>query len=257
MALLHAVGFEWEKHPHRLHTLRVAPDLPGGIEVRGGPWTTGDRATDRAVPATTWTDASVPGELRSFGEVTAEGPGVAEATWPLGDLAPGAVAAVAGLTVTATSHPRGSNVAGFGVGVREREAFVRVEAAKVPERRERFAEIAFAAEVDLAVLDNGPDGAAGSLRVEHLAARRRTRGGFRPADEPVELAAGEGDVLGLAGWSWRVANTPRARGRYLRGFLVTATGSGATVVVSNRGEVTRPTVLDLAVDVVVRGPDAG
>ena len=113
------------------------------------------------------------------------------------------------------------------------------------------------AEVDLAVLDNGPDGAAGSLRVEHLAARRRTRGGFRPADEPVELAAGEGDVLGLAGWSWRVANTPRARGRYLRGFLVTATGSGATMVVSNRGEVTRPTVLDLAVDVVVRGPDAG
>ena len=148
-------------------------------------------------------------------------------------------------------------LAGLVAGNRRRTASSSSGTAKVPERRERFAEIAFAAEVDVAVLDNGPDGAAGSLRVEHLAARRRTRGGFRPADEPVELAAGEGDVLGLAGWSWRVANTPRARGRYLRGFLVTATGSGATVVVSNRGEVTRPTVLDLAVDVVVRGPDAG
>ena len=56
VALLTSVGFAWVKHPHRMHTMRVGADVEGGIEVVGGPWTTGARAKDTIDPAAVWTE---------------------------------------------------------------------------------------------------------------------------------------------------------------------------------------------------------
>lgn len=250
--LLQRVGFEWDKHPHRLHTMEIAEHLPGGIELRGGPWTTGERANDTIESCTEWSDDELDGTIHALASTDGQGPGIAETVWELPHVDPDHALAIVALDVVSTSHPAGFNVAGFGVGIRAtdggREAWLRMEAGKVPERPERFAHIEIEASVTIAEITGAGAGPPTSRR---LATTATTPGGFRPHHAPVTLPAPDGRVVGLAGWSWSITNTPTRRGRYLRGFSVEARQRGATMSVSNRGEVTRPTDLDLTVDVVV------
>lgn len=115
-ALLASVGYGWARHPHRMHTMRVSPDLDAGIEVVGGPWTTGQRARDTIEPAAEW--AEVPGiATRPFvlERRRAVGRGAAECRWALPDDEHGPVALV-GFSIRSLSHDAGFNLAGLSVG---------------------------------------------------------------------------------------------------------------------------------------------
>lgn len=257
--LLESVGFEWVGHPHRLHTMRIDPALEGGIEVVGGPWTTGDRARDTLRSLTSWRSVDeVEAEEIDLPVISADGPGVAEARWPLEGTRPAAAVAVTGLSVTSESHPAGFQVAGFGVGVDIVDgcqvAWLRTEAGRVPERRERFEQIAVEASVRVAVLQPAT---RGSVTVRRLRDSVRTRAGFRPHHPSTQLDGVGAPVLGLAGWSWSIVNTPKRRGRALRSFGVATTPEGAAMTVSNSGEVTRVSDLAIAADVVIGTPGRG
>ncbi len=218
VALLTSVGFDWKKHPHRLHTMRIDPSVPGGIDVVGGPWTNGERSTDVIVSHTSWDE--IPGtegdqidlELRS-----ADGPGIAEVRWPLEGPGSGDVVAVTGLLVESTSHPAGFNLSGWGVGVDtvdgRSEAWLRVTAGKVPDRPERFDTISIAATMTVAIV-RAADGEP-AIDVERVRTHGRTKGGFRPRHLPFLMPEPGGTASAVAGWSWNVTDAPKAPGRYL------------------------------------------
>lgn len=256
--LLSSVGFTWDRHPHRLHTLQIGRRIPDGIDVRGGPWTTGKRSTDTIIPHVEWAEHDhIDAEPLALTPRQGEGERQAEVRWLLEPELTAPVAVV-GVRLTSLSHPSGFNLAGFSVGVDgfgsapRRAAWCRIEAEAVPDRPEKFDRVVIEAELDLLALSAVGDGPP--VVVEHLRRRQHTAPGFRPQHRPVRLLGhGHGTPLGLAGWSWRVDNTQRARGRYLRTWRTSVLEGGQVeMMVSNRGEVTRATDLTLEASVVVR-----
>lgn len=259
-ALLASVGYGWARHPHRMHTMRVSPDLDAGIEVVGGPWTTGQRARDTIEPAAEW--AEVPGiATRPFvlERRRAVGRGAAECRWALPDDEHGPVALV-GFSIRSLSHDAGFNLAGLSVGTDGAgSAWVRVEAGKVPDRPEHFAEIEIEADLQLAGV--GPDAGHPTPVVPEVrrveAAGVHNGAGVNPQHRARLLRVGPEAPLALGGFSWSVTNTPKRRGRYLRRWVTRVVPGGVEFLVSNAGIVTRPTDLDLeAFAVVARSPDA-
>jgi len=256
VSLLNSVGFTWVKHPHRLHTMTIAEDLTGGIEVTGGPWTTGKRSSDSIVSHTRW--QSVPGlsaRVHALPNRQGEGHFGAEVRWLLAETTTSAVAVV-GMKVSSLSHAAGFNVSDFAVGVDpadtpRRAAWVKLGAARVPDRPERFDRVVLDAELTIAELSTvNPDN---SVVIENAVAESKTGGGFRPTHDATEFSPldGDGEIMGLAGWSFSVTNTPRARGRYLKTWRTGLTSDGsAEMLVSNRGEVTRSSELALGASLV-------
>ena len=261
--ILRSVGFQWMEHPHRIHGIDVGPGFASGAQVRGGPWTTGDRATDVAVSYVSWAPVSDVRQLIECPRQRAAGPGLAEATWPLisnEEREPNrAVFAVSGFSMHSTSHAAGFNLCELAFGVRPAdaetteqspgaiaEAFVRVGAAKVPERRERFLHIEF--EANISVVELGDAFSNQSLNCLH-----RTRAGVLPKHSPAHLPC-DVQPIGLASIGFRVANSQAWTGRYLRSWKTTVQPDGVEFLVSNRGEVTRRTNWDLAATVIHERP---
>jgi hypothetical protein len=253
-SLLTSVGYAWQKRPHRLHTLRVGPEADGGIEIVGGPWTTGVRGQDGIDAHTSWeAQASRETSEVALAPTKSEGFGVAEVRWAVPDAGSLDVVAVIGFSLRSVSHPDGFNIAGLGTGVDRTasgwEAWVRVEVGKVPDRPEHFDFIVIEAAARVAVIRPGHD----PVRILRIEAGVRTRAGIRPRHRPIKFDI-PGGALGLAGWSWSVRNTPNRRGRYLRGFRFATGPTGIEAWVSNSGELTRPSDLRLTIDAVMARP---
>ncbi|MCB1026749.1 MAG: hypothetical protein KDB24_03175 [Microthrixaceae bacterium] len=248
-AALTSIGFAWRDHPHRLNTLRVGPDIEGGIEVRGGPWTTGERKSDAIIPAVDYSETAV-GELVAFEPRIVAGPGLVECRWELPGPGPYGLHS---LSIRSRSHPAGFALSDLGATTDGGTATVVLGAAKVPERRARFSEIEIEASLGLVDLSGlGP-----ATTVQSVGARVSTAPGVNPRHTETHLPVDGGVPAALAGFSWAVRNTPKRRGRYLRRWVTALDGDGARFLVSNSGLVTRPTTNDLSVQVVVRPTQDG
>ncbi|MEZ5381745.1 MAG: hypothetical protein R2754_08100 [Microthrixaceae bacterium] len=248
-AALTSIGFAWRDHPHRLHTLRVGPDVEGGIEVRGGPWTTGERKSDAIISAVEYSDTAV-GELVAFEAETVAGPGLAECRWELPGPGPYGLHSLA---IRSRSHPAGFALSDLGATIDGGTASVVLGAAKVPDRRARFSEIEIEAELGLVDLSR----LLPTAKVQTVGSRISTAPGVNPRHTETHLRVDGGVPVALAGFSWAVRNTPKRRGRYLRRWVTALDGNGARFLVSNSGLVTRPTTNDLAAQIVVQPSNDG
>lgn len=260
--LLQGFSFRWEEHPHRVRALGVvvetepesaAGEVRGALDLtcRGGSWTTGERARDRArwqadlglvaSPALRF-HHGVSGLLAGQGEAGWRRRRPAEAAHrvvlDLAELGRGELAehdqvavVLRGFELEADpAHPHGFTAEGLGVRLDQVErlgtrlsfrAWASLRAGGVPDRRQRLSRYGFQGRVHYTLVGLGPEGRC--TRARHLT-RSDEPAGLNPTrprlSHPLTLAGAPGLAFGQLAWAGFELTLNAGRrvwpGRYLR-----------------------------------------